>query len=100
MEQWVIEQGDVVPQSLMAEDFGLLASRRGGHAQHLAHQGIVVGDVFQAIPVRVQTQAHDAQHQDCQRSMPVRPAACLPTSTAASSRPRISTRSVGCIQSH
>ena len=64
LEQLVIEQGDVVPQGLMAEDFGLLAPRRGGHAQHLAHEGIVVGDVFQAIPVRVQTQAHDAQHQD------------------------------------
>ena len=64
LEQFVIEQRDVVPQGLMAEDFGVLAPRRGGHAQHLAHEGIVVGDVFQAIPVRVQAQAHDAQHED------------------------------------
>jgi len=64
LEQLVIEPGDVVPQGLMAEDFGFLAPRRGGHAQHLAHEGIVVGDMFQAIPVRVQTQAHDAQHQN------------------------------------
>jgi hypothetical protein len=37
-EQLVIEQGDVVPQGLMAEDFGLLAPRRGGHPQHLAYE--------------------------------------------------------------
>jgi len=52
-EQFVIEQGDVVPQGLMTEDFGLLAPRRGGHAQHLADQRVMICQVLQAIPVGI-----------------------------------------------
>ena len=64
LEQFVVEQRDVVPQGLMAEQFGLLIPRRGRQAQHLAHERVIVGDVFQSIPVGVQAQAHDAQHED------------------------------------
>jgi hypothetical protein len=48
----------------MAEPFGFLLPRRGGQTEHLAHERVVVGDVFQPIPVRVQPQPHDAQHED------------------------------------
>jgi len=98
-EQFVIEQGNVVPQGLMAEDFGLLAPRRGRHAQHLAHERIVVGDMFQAIPVRVQTRRTTPSTRICH----IHAGAAggrFAASTAAFSRPRISARSVGCIQSH
>ena len=64
LEQFVVQQGNVVPQGLMAEPFVLLAPRCGRHAEHLAHEGIVVGDVFHPIPVGVQPQPHDAQHEN------------------------------------
>jgi hypothetical protein len=38
---------------LMAEDFGPLAPRGGGHAEHLADQRVMIRQVLQAIPVNV-----------------------------------------------
>ena len=64
LEQFVVQQGDVVPQGLMTENFGVLTPRRGRHAQHLPHERIVVGNVFQPIPVRIQSQPHDAQDEN------------------------------------
>ena len=48
----------------MTKPFGLVVPRRGGPAEHLAPERVVVGDVFQAIPVGIQAAAHDAQHED------------------------------------
>ena len=64
LEQFVIEQRDVVPQGLMTEYFGVLTPRRGRHAQHLAHEQVMVGQVLHPIPVRVQSQPHDAEDED------------------------------------
>src|ERR1022692_1122256 len=59
LQQFVIEQRDVVPQRLMTKPFVFLAPGCGRHAQHLAHQRIIVGNVFQPIPVGIQSQTHD-----------------------------------------
>lgn len=48
----------------MAEVFGFVVPRRGGQAEPLAHEAVVVGDGFQAIPVGVQAEAHAAQDED------------------------------------
>jgi hypothetical protein len=64
LAQFGIEQGHVVPQRLRAEDFGVRTPRRGRHAQHLAHEQVMVGQVLHPIPVGVQSQPHDAQHED------------------------------------
>jgi hypothetical protein len=64
LAQCVIEQRDGVPQGLMAEAFGVLTPQRGGHAEHLAHERVVVGDMFQPIPVRVEAEPHHAQDED------------------------------------
>jgi len=64
LEQFFVEQRDVVAQGLVAKPFGLVVPRRGRQAEHLAHERVVVGDVFQAIPVGIQAEAHDAQHED------------------------------------
>jgi hypothetical protein len=81
----------------MAEPFVRFAPRRGRHAQHLAHGRIVVGDVFHPIPVRIQSQPHDAQDKDLPkvhlpagRQVPVIPVACLPARILASSNAKIS----------
>src|ERR1035437_7160757 len=42
LKQFVIEQGDVVPQGLMAEDLGVRSPRGGGHAEHLADQRVMI----------------------------------------------------------
>jgi hypothetical protein len=49
---------------LAAKAFSLIPPRRGGQAEHLADEQVVVGQVGHAIPVGVQAQAHNAQHQD------------------------------------
>ena len=64
LQQFVIQQRDVVPQGLMAEDFGILTPRRGGHAQHLPHEQMIIGHVLHPIPVRIQSQPHDAEDKD------------------------------------
>ena len=64
LKQFPIEPGDVVPQGLMAEDFGPLASRGGGQTEHLADQHVMIRQVLQAIPVGIQAQADDAQNED------------------------------------
>ena len=48
----------------MTKPFVFLAPRCGRHAQHLAHQRIIVGHVFHPIPVRIQSQPHDPQDED------------------------------------
>ena len=48
----------------MAELFGLVVPWRGRQSQHLAHERVVIGHVFQAIPVGVEAEAHAAQHED------------------------------------
>ena len=100
LEQCVVEEGDVVTQGLMAEHFGLVSPRRGGQTQHLAHEGVVVGDVFHAIPVGVQAAAHDAQHEDLPQVQAGAARGFLPARILASSRARSSALSVGCIQTH
>ena len=64
LEQFGVEQGDIVPQGLMAEVFDLVVPRRGGQAEHLAHERVVIGDVFHPIPVRVEAEADDAEHEN------------------------------------
>ena len=64
MEQGLVEQRDVVPQRLPGEDFGFGPPTQRRHPQHLPQQGVVVGQVFQPIPVGIQAQAHHPQHQD------------------------------------
>jgi hypothetical protein len=64
LEQLVVEQGDVVPQRLMAEDLGILAPRGGRHAEHLPHEQMMVGQILHPIPVRVEAEPDDAQHED------------------------------------
>lgn len=48
----------------MIELFGVGAPGCLGHAQNLAQKRVEVGDVFEAVEVGVQPQAHDAQHQN------------------------------------
>ena len=48
----------------MTKPFVFLAPRGGRHAQHLAHEPIIVGNVFHPIPVGIQSQTHDPQHQN------------------------------------
>lgn len=48
----------------MAEDLGVLTPRRGRHAEPLAHERVVVGEVFHPIPIRGEAQPHDAQHEN------------------------------------
>ncbi len=64
LEQFVVEQRDVVAQRLMAEPFGLVIPRRGRQAQHLTNQRVMIGHILHPIPVGVQAQPHDAQHED------------------------------------
>ena len=64
LQQCVIQQGDLVPQGLMAEDFSVRSPRVYRHAEHLAHEQMMVGQVLHPIPVRVQAEPDDAQHQD------------------------------------
>ena len=54
----------VVAPRLVTKPFGLVVPRRGGPAGHLAPERVVVGDGFPAIPVGIQAEAHDAQHED------------------------------------
>jgi len=58
----------------------------------------MVGHVLHPIPVRIQPNARPPD-EDCQRSIPVRPVACLPARILASSSAKISALSVGRIQS-
>ena len=48
----------------MAKPFGFVGPRGGRPAQHLAHEDIVVGHMFQPIPVGIQAEADDAPHED------------------------------------
>jgi len=64
LQQFVVEQGHVVAQRLVAEHFFIITPRHGGHLEHLAHEQMMIGHVFHAIPVRVEPQTHDAQHED------------------------------------
>ena len=70
LQQFLVEQRDVVPQRLMAKDFGVFAPRRGRHAQHLAHEQVVIGHVLHAIPIRIESQTHHAQHEDLPKIHP------------------------------
>jgi len=64
VEHLGLEPGDVVAQGMVAELFGGGAPGRGRQTEHLAHEQVVVGDVFEAVPVGVQAQAHGAQRED------------------------------------
>ena len=60
----MVEEGDVVPQGLVAEDLGGLAPGGEGQAEPLAHARVVVGDVFETVPVGRQAEAHDTADED------------------------------------
>ena len=49
LERRVVQQGDIVAQGLAGEGLVVLAPWGGGHAEHLAHEGVIIGDMLQPV---------------------------------------------------
>ena len=60
----LVEEGDIVAQGLMAEAAVVGAEGGRGHAEKLADERVVVGEVLQAIVVGIEAEPHDAEHED------------------------------------
>ena len=73
---------------------------RSSLSAKLAHETVGVGNWFEPVQVRVQARRTMPSTRICDRSMPMRPVACLPTRILRSSNVKISALSVECIQSH
>ncbi len=63
-EGGLVEEGDIITERLMREAAVVGAEWRGGHAEKLADEGVMIGEIFETIVVGIETVADDAEDED------------------------------------